>query len=409
MESIVKVPSIAGDMDFLAFSFNGKHSWDDFGIIRTSDGDRYNENLVPAMQDKTAEVPGGDGMYYFGTIHKQRDFNINIAFDDMSEEKFRKMRQWLNGKEMGDLWFSEAPYKVYTVKPTGTPSLKTLCFDKYNEDTGRNERVYKGEGTIQFTAYWPYAHTPDYVQSKIFVLKKNEETSIEAPVINQQENVQYLYAEVVSPLSFEEIKFEFKLQEKIEDGTLSEFINNMQITSNNLIIDFSDPNYKVLSISSTFDETVLVKFYYCDENGNNKTPLVSRRNGKDFDSYSEFENRWQWQAASGLTSRVELCHGENPGDIPATFTLTCQDSTTLDANTTFKVGEFSITTQVATKGFQWDSKTGIVSALVTNNGITKRQPIPYTGNSLGTIPVGGLDDSEIVLDYGTLKYHYWYY
>lgn len=408
MESIVKVPSNAEDMDFLAFSFNGKHSWDDFGIIRTNDGDRYNENLVPAMQDKTAEVPGGDGMYYFGTTHKQRDFNINIAFDDMSEIKYRKMRQWLNGKEMGDLWFSEAPYKVYTVKPTGTPSLKTLCFDKYNEDTGRNERVYKGEGTIQFTAYWPYAHTPAYVQSKIFVLKKNEETSIEAPVINQQENVQYLYAEVVSPLSFEEIKIEFKLQEKIEDGTLSEFISNIQITPNNLIIDFSDPNYKVLSVSSTFDETVLVKFYYCDENGNNKTPLVSRRDGKDFDSYSEFENRWQWQAASGLISRVELCRGENLGDIPATFTLTYPDNDEVTAYTDIIVGDLKITTASDYYGFQWDSKTGIVSALTTINGVTERRPVSYAGDSLGTIPVGEALEISIP-EGGTLKYHYWYY
>ena len=70
-ESIVKVPSTAnGDYDFLGFSFAGKHSWDDFGLIRTSDGDRYNENLAPTMNDKTAEVPGGDGMYFFGSTHK---------------------------------------------------------------------------------------------------------------------------------------------------------------------------------------------------------------------------------------------------------------------------------------------------------------------------------------------------
>ena len=26
------------------------------------------------------------------------------------------------------------------------------------------KRIYKGEGNIQFTAYWPYAHTPDKVK-----------------------------------------------------------------------------------------------------------------------------------------------------------------------------------------------------------------------------------------------------
>ena len=158
-ESIVRVPTTAsGDYDFLGFSFAGKHSWDDFGLIRTSDSDRYNENLAPMMNDKTADVPGGDGMYFFGSTHKQKDFNVSFAFENMTEAKLAEMKKWLNGKEMGDLWFEEAPYKVYTAKVTGTPSLKYIPF------TVDRQRVYKGEGTIQFVAYWPYAHTPDKVE-----------------------------------------------------------------------------------------------------------------------------------------------------------------------------------------------------------------------------------------------------
>jgi hypothetical protein len=38
---------------------------------------------------------------------------------------------------------------------TGTPQLKTLCF------MVGDKRVYKGEGTIQFTCYCPFAHTPN--------------------------------------------------------------------------------------------------------------------------------------------------------------------------------------------------------------------------------------------------------
>ena len=81
-ESIVRLPRNQNiDYDFIAFTFKNKHSYEDFGIIRTSDGDRYNFNLAPTMTDKTAEVPGGDGMYYFGTHHKQKDFNISFASD----------------------------------------------------------------------------------------------------------------------------------------------------------------------------------------------------------------------------------------------------------------------------------------------------------------------------------------
>ena len=128
--SIVKIPqNVHADYDFVAFSFNNKHSYEDFGIVRVSEGSRYNENLSPTLTDKTAEVPGGDGTYYFNTQHKQKVFNISFAFDGMSEAKLREMKQWLNGKDMADLWFAEAPYKVYTAKVTGTPQMKYVCFD----------------------------------------------------------------------------------------------------------------------------------------------------------------------------------------------------------------------------------------------------------------------------------------
>jgi hypothetical protein len=75
------------DSAFIAFAFGDFNSLD-FGvnhakIYRTSEGDRYNINLTPSLQDKTVEVPGEDGTYYFGTYHKQRDFSISYAFDNL--------------------------------------------------------------------------------------------------------------------------------------------------------------------------------------------------------------------------------------------------------------------------------------------------------------------------------------
>lgn len=169
------------DFDFIGFTYNGKHSYNDFGFYRTSDGSRYNDNLVPQMTDKTADVPGGDGQYYFYTKHKARQFSIPIAFDHLEEETYREMRNWLDGKGIYDLIFDEAPYKVYSAKVTGTPQLKTICFeeDVFTKDKEGNitktgvKRIYKGEGTIQFTCYYPYAHTPR-VDTKIGYNKDTE-------------------------------------------------------------------------------------------------------------------------------------------------------------------------------------------------------------------------------------------
>lgn len=142
--------AIALKGDFIGFSFNGYRS-ENLGIVRVSDGSRYNEDLLPTSQDKTVQVPGGDGFYYFGSDYTQRQFNINIAFDSLTEVQFRKLRQVFGTKELGPLIFDECPYKYYMVK-SRTPQLKYICFGKEGES-----RVYKGEGTLTFTAYYPYA------------------------------------------------------------------------------------------------------------------------------------------------------------------------------------------------------------------------------------------------------------
>ena len=142
--------AIALKGDFIGFSFNGYRS-EELGIVRVSDGSRYDEDLLPTSQDKTVQVPGGDGFYYFGSDYTQRQFSINIAFDELTEAQFRKLQQVFGTKELGKLIFDERPYKYYMVK-SGNPQLKYICFGKE-----RDPRIYKGEGTLTFTAYYPFA------------------------------------------------------------------------------------------------------------------------------------------------------------------------------------------------------------------------------------------------------------
>jgi hypothetical protein len=89
-KSIVNIPKdTSADYDFIAFSFNGLHSYEDFGLYRVGEGNRYNHDLNPQMTDRTAEVQGADGMFYFGSNYKQKVFNINFAFDSLNDEKIR--------------------------------------------------------------------------------------------------------------------------------------------------------------------------------------------------------------------------------------------------------------------------------------------------------------------------------
>ena len=143
--------------DFMGFTYgtdakgNPVHS-SDLGIVRVSDGSRFNQNLLPTMQDKTVQVPGGDGTYYFGSYYTQRQFTVSFAFDSLTEQEIRQIKAHFGDKKIHDLIFDETPYKVWSAKVTGTATIKYIPFDE-----GSTHRLYKGEGSIQFTCYLPFA------------------------------------------------------------------------------------------------------------------------------------------------------------------------------------------------------------------------------------------------------------
>lgn len=136
--------------DFLGFTFGGQHS-SSLGIVRVSDGSRYHEDLMPEFEDKTVKVDGRDDTYYFGSEYKQKNIEVPIAFEDLTEEQLHQLKILMNGSELKTLIFDESPYKFYTVKANGISSLTYVCFDT------SYERVYKGEGTLNFIAYFPFA------------------------------------------------------------------------------------------------------------------------------------------------------------------------------------------------------------------------------------------------------------
>ena len=197
--------------DFIGFTFGGYHSFDDLGVVRVSGGDRYEEELQSEVKDRTAEVPGLNGEYYFGSDYAPKKIDIEIAFDSLTEEQFRKLRHVFGTKRMQELIFDERPYKKYMAKIESPIELSYVCFDEpkkiigaerdgvrritrieeevvideetgepvIDEETGEpitesvvyrdleqvtpyelqegTMRIYKGEGKISFVCYFPFA------------------------------------------------------------------------------------------------------------------------------------------------------------------------------------------------------------------------------------------------------------
>ena len=125
--------------DFTGFSFGGVHS-SDLGITRVSGGDRYEEKLHPEVSDRTAEVPGLDGVYYFGSEHRERVFDITLGFDSLTEEQFRRLRTIFSTKEVKELIFDERPYKKYMAKIESPVELSFVCFDEPRKVIGAERK-----------------------------------------------------------------------------------------------------------------------------------------------------------------------------------------------------------------------------------------------------------------------------
>ena len=194
--------------DFTGFSFGKTHT-EDLGIVRVSGGDRYEEQLHPEIKDITAEVPGMDGQYYFGSTYGTKTFDLELAFDSLTERQFRQLRQVFGTRKIEKLIFDEEPYKYYLAKLESPIELSYVCFDEedyewdkisrpvsegggyypgiskdeagnaipfeYKKPTGNKRRVYKGEGKITFVCNYPFAKSEYKQLPKVYIKTKDTE------------------------------------------------------------------------------------------------------------------------------------------------------------------------------------------------------------------------------------------
>lgn len=193
-------------IDFRGFRF-GKIHTSDLHLEIVSTSDRYEARILPNPTDNTSEIPGSDGQYYFGQTYKNREITCSIAFDEVSERDYRKIRQVFSTDKLQDLVFDEEPYKTWKAKLKSKPEFKSLCFT--NKDTG--ERVYKGEGKLSFICYYPYAFGFDkyIVRAADYYMLKTPEC-----IITEQEDEGFIKAEknaVKSETLPEDLRYQYNV------------------------------------------------------------------------------------------------------------------------------------------------------------------------------------------------------
>lgn len=223
--------------DFLGFTLGEIHS-EQLNITRVSSSDRYNDILTPTFQDSTVQVPGKDGTYFWDTFYTQRPFTIDFAFDDLRDEDLRRLRQIFGFKGVKPLVFDEFPYKKYMVKCSAPPTLKYICFDY------QDIRIYKGEGSVNLVAYYPYGiGTSDAIFTHASEVVVVNDGDLESPLkfiyaINDAQNLQYI-----------------KLKD--EDGTVLNqlILNGIQQLGNDTYILIDSKTHLIDGLDVNFNKT----------------------------------------------------------------------------------------------------------------------------------------------------------
>lgn len=163
--------------DFLEFKFNNIRS-SSFNIVRVSGGNFFEKPLLPSQKEGTVSIPGGDGEYFFDSYYDPLTINIRFAFDSLTEIKLREMIQWLGTKQVHSLIFNELPFKVYMAKIVGEPQINYIPFDE------NDQRIYKGDGTLRFKAFYPYAKSLCKTLAEYRELDPFEEKNISSKVFD---------------------------------------------------------------------------------------------------------------------------------------------------------------------------------------------------------------------------------
>lgn len=391
------------DLDFIGFTYNGKHSYRDLKIYRTSNGDRYEMNLTPTMTEKTASVDGQIGQYFFGTKIETLSIPLSFAFDDLSEAGLLELKKVFNGDGIHDLIFDETPYKVYSAKVTGTAVVKHLCFEI------NGVRHYRGEGSVQFTCYYPYA------LSRIETIAPSSAANLIVGSYTGNATDGFFMTQTVNKIpcglfvyTGQIISIDFGNSANVVESYSMNCIDSNGTTHTS--IPTNGKNYFITDISIVLrsqpsptttapgtDGKVIIQPRITIQNDSSGDSFcydytnkgcfeqTSGKNGKILNHYSlhDFPTKVQWGFASGLPFHSVYNDNVNCGDRPIPFELTyvLDEEKTIPENTELQFGEAKIKVlEPIPTGFNliWNSKLGI---LVKEKAGVEGVLVPFQGNA----------------------------
>ena len=335
---------------FTGFTFGGHHS-SSLGITRVNKGTRYEDNLLPTLKEKTAEIAGAEGQIYWGTDYTHKEIPVSFVFQNLTDEEISKIKTLFNDKQLHELIFDENPYKVYIAKLIGTAVMKHICF----ENLETHERYYNGEGTFLFSSYLPYARSryeylEDYTVDNVLEWASDDDLA-------------YIYHSGYTTIAVLPAKIEWDVDENGE--VLGAIRGNQEdfekwLTELNLLVQTEDT--------------------FSDNEGSMQTELAADE---------QYYNLLEWLQASRLPSREEYGNWSeggynlyNAGDVEIPFEIFFELSSTDPLTVTVQKGDRKVTLTAVNakiKNTEIDKFIGINSRDYVVRGYN--EDLKYTGNT----------------------------
>jgi hypothetical protein len=321
--------------------------------------------------------------------------------------------------------------------------MKTICFEL------EEGRIYRGEGTVTFTCYYPYARTPKSI------LDNNENsvptkvnttityrTIIEGGItksqlINTPTHLQFLCGIVIDggnwsftvPRTNKSLAYDITItyyqddKKKVKKVELGNYTSDYTFDFGNKKAYIERVEYNLLGkIGSdinplTFNNVFemynsTVRYINSTMHGDDQcyrrastSKTMQKPNPKIANDYSAFyyPTKREWVEASGLP--LHSAPIKNTGDLSIPFKVTYKPRTEAAASTTITVNGKTITfNRKEVKDYVWDSKIGIVSK--DGKAIAATGEICYSIPVEGNINVSTNDTNGPTI---TIDYDFWYY
>lgn len=151
----------------------------EMNLVAVSTPDRYSSSLTPIFSDQTLNVNGKDGTYYWGTNKQSKSWNVNFAFNNITDSQLKKIVKWLDPKKIDKLIFNQEPFRYCVAKVADAPQFTYVPFETEvteNEIT-INRTVYKGELVVNFISFSTNSFAVDNYYENIDIGPNSEKST----------------------------------------------------------------------------------------------------------------------------------------------------------------------------------------------------------------------------------------